>query len=215
MKISRLLPRTFALAGLAVVGAGAAYAQSITPVFISTTGAAGNVTYTYQLFSTADTKVAPGDVFTFYDFNGLLTGGTNTPTFVSGQLPAVGIAYTITTPLTGINPPGTVALAGDDPTLPNVSLTYSGTTFVNPGPGSQLLGTLTLHSLNPINGAGDFTPFAANTTKNSNSSPAGNQGFVSGPNTAPPPTPEPGTWAMLFGMSVSGAAFARRRNRRK
>jgi hypothetical protein len=28
-------------------------------------------------------------------------------------------------------------------------------------------------------------------------------------------TPEPGTWAMLFGMGVSGAAFARRRNRRK
>lgn len=211
MKISRLMSRTVALAALTVVGAGAAQAQSVTPVFISATGAAGNVTYTYQLFSTADTRTTPGDIFTFYDFNGLLNGGANSPAFVTG---GGGTSYAISVQNTGLNPPNTVALAGDSPSQPNVSLTYNGALFINTGPGSQFLGTLTLHSTNPVNGAGDFTPFASSETKNSNSSPAGNQGFVSGPNAAPS-TPEPGTWAMLFGMGVSGAAFARRRTRRK
>ena len=211
MKISRLLSRTVALAALTVVGVGAAQAQSVTPVFISAAGAPGNVTFTYQIFSTADTRVIAGNILTFYDFNGLLNGGANSPAFVSG---GGGTSYSISVQNTGLNPPGTVALTGDDPSQPNVSLTYNGTTNTNPGPGSQFLGTLTLHSTNVSNGAGDFTPFAANEIKNSNSSPAGNQSFVTGPNAAPT-TPEPGTWAMLFGMGVSGAAFARRRTRRK
>lgn len=213
MKISRSLPRTLALAGLAVVGAGAVHAQSVTPVFIAPTGGvAGDVTYTYQLFATADTKISVGDVVTFYDFNGLLTAGADAPTFTPGQ---AGISYAITTPLLGVNPPGTAQLAGDNASQPNVTLTYNGSTFTNTGAGSQLLGTLVLHSANGINGAGDFTPFASNTTKNSNNTAAGNQGFVSGPNVGPAATPEPGTWAMLVGMGISGAAFARRRNRRK
>jgi hypothetical protein len=211
MKISRLLSRTIALAALTVVGASAVNAQSITPVFISSTGAVGNVLYTYQIFSTADTRVTAGDIVTFYDFNGLLNGGANSPAFTSG---GSGTSYAISVQNLGLNPPGTVALAGDSPALPNVSLTYNGTTFINPGPGSQFLGTLTLHSSNVANGAGDFTPFAANTIKNSNNTPAGNQSFVTGPNAAVS-TPEPGTWAMLFGMGVSGAAFARRRKRSK
>ncbi len=214
MKISCLLSRTVALAALTVVGAGAAIAQSITPVFISATGPAGNIVYNYQLFLGADTRTSAGDIFTFYDFNGLITGGGNSPTFTTG---GGGTSYNVTVQNLGLNPPGSAQLAGDDALQPNVSLTYNGTTFVNSGAGSQFIGTVLIHSLNPVNGAGDFTAFAANSTKNSNSSPAGNQSFVTGPNNRPagPSTPEPGTWAMLFGMGVSGAAFARRRTRRK
>lgn len=211
MKISRLLPRTLALAAMAVVGAGAVHAQSITPVFVSATGV-GNVTYTYQLFSTADTRVSTGDLFTFYDFDGLLVGGANSPAFLPGQ---AGVNYSISVQNTGLNPPNAL-IPPDNNGLPNVTLTYNGATspFINPGPGSQLLGTLTLHSSLGINAAGDFTPFAANSIKNTNGSPAGNQGFVTGPNAAPQ-TPEPGAWAMFVGMGISGAAFARRRTRRK
>lgn len=211
MMISRLLSRSVALSALVFVAAGAANAQSITPVFISATGAAGDVTYTYQLFSTADTKSVAGDIFTFYDFNGLLTGGVNDPVFTPGQ---PGPDYAISVQNLGLNPPNTVQLAGDDPSQPNVSLTYDGTTFVNPGPGSQLLGTLVLHSQFTPNLVGDFTSFAANETKNSNNTPAGNQGNVTGPNIGPPPTPEPGTWAMFVGMGVSGLAVIRRRRRK-
>jgi hypothetical protein len=213
MQISRFLPRTIALAGLAVVGAGAVQAQSITPVFIGSTGVFGDVTYTYQLFSTADTKVQTGDLFTMYDFNGLLTTGAQAPVFTPS---GTGPNYSISIQNLGINPPATSLLAPDDPTQPNVTLTYDGTSpFVNPGPGSQFLGTLVLQSTNSINGAGDFTPFASSTTKNSDSTPAGNQGFLAGPNLGPGQTPEPGTLAMFVGMGISGAAFARRRKRRK
>jgi hypothetical protein len=212
MKISRLFSRSLAVASLAVVGASAVHAQSITPVFTGTSGAAGNFTYTYQLFSTADTRVTTGDIFTFYDFDGLLTGGANDPTFTPGQ---AGVNYAVSVQNLGLNPPNAL-IPPDNPGLANVSLTYNGSTnpFINPGPGSQLLGTLTLHSANGVNLAGDFTPFAANSIKNSNDTPAGNQGFVTGPNAAPV-TPEPGAWAMFVGMGISGAAFARRRTRRK
>lgn len=213
MKISRLLSRTSALAALTVVGAGAAYAQSITPVFIGTGGAAGNVTYTYGLFITADTRVQAGDLFTFYDFNGLLTGGGNNPVFTPDLGTSPGIAYSISVQNSGLNPPNTIAIGGDDPTLPNVSLTYTGTTYANTGAGSQHLGDLVIHSAFGPNLSGDFTPFAANTTKNSNNSAAGNQGQVTGPNAAPV-TPEPGTWAMFVGMGVTGLAAARRRRRK-
>jgi len=211
MKISRLFPRTLALTALAVVGAGAVHAQSVTPVFIGTTGGAGNFTYSYQLFSTADTRVQTGDIFTFYDFDGLLTGGANDPTFTPGQ---AGVNYAVSVQNLGLNPPNAL-IPPDNNGLGNVSLTYNGSTspFTNPGPGSQLLGTVLIHSSLPVNPV-DLTPFAANTVKNSNGAPAGNQGFVPGPNAAPV-TPEPGAWAMFVGMGISGAAFARRRTRRK
>jgi len=209
MKYSQLLSRTAALAALTLIGATSAYAQATTPIYQGTTGAAGNVTYTYQLQLASDTRVQNGDKFTFYDFDGLLTGGANDPNFVG----VGGASYLITTPLLGDNPPGTLALAGDSPTLSNVSLTYNGPTIINNTAGTVVLGSLTIHSANTVNGAGDFTAFAANDTKDSNGSPAGNQGFVSGPNAST--TPEPGAWAMFVGMGISGAAFVRRRTRRK
>jgi len=211
MKISRLVLRTVALAGLAIVGAGAANAQGITVSFIGpVTGAPGDFSYNYQFFLQPQTKVQAGDVITFYDFNGLLTGGGHAPSFVG----SLGATYSITTPLLGIDPPGTAKLAGDDPTLPNVSLTYTGPTISNLGNVSQGLGTVTIQSTNGPNVGGDFTPYAASSTNTANNSPAGNQSFVTGPNT-PVVTPEPGTWALLVGMGISGGVFARRRNRRK
>jgi len=209
MKYSHLLSRTIALGALTLVGAGSAYAQATTPIYLGTTGAAGNVTYNYQLQLGSDTRIQSGDKFTFYDFDGLLTGGANDPSFVG----VGGASYLLATPALGDNPPGTLQLAGDSPSLANVSLTYNGPTIANNTAGVVVLGTLSVHSANTVNLAGDFTSFAANDTKDSNSTPAGNQGFVTGPNAST--TPEPGAWAMFVGMGVSGAAFVRRRNRRK
>lgn len=215
MKNPRLLTRAAALVGLTVLGAGAANAQAVTPRFLSAIASSGSFTYTYQLFLGADTRVSSGNLFTFYDFNGLLTDTANAPTFTG----VGGASYAISTPLVGIDPTSTTKLAGDDPTLPNVTLTYNGATLSNPTLLDQNLGALTIHSTNALNGAGDFTPFAANSTKVSNGLQAGNQSFVSGPNNtltvAVADTPEPGAWAMLVGMGVSGVAFARRRTRRK
>jgi len=226
MKIFRLVSRTATLLGLVAVSVGAAHAQSITPTFTSATGSAGNVTYVYDLFITADTRTVANDVFTFYDFNGLLgatpagggtytLSGVNAPTFTPDPVVS-GIAYSITAQNTGINPLNTNAIGGDDPTQPNISLTETGIGFSNTTADSVHLGTLVIHSTNVENVGGDFTSFAANTTKISSGSAAGNQGSVSGPNSGFfLATPEPGTWAMMFGMGVSGLAFARRRNRRK
>lgn len=210
MQYSRLLTRAVALGALTLLGAGVAHAQATTPLYINTTGSAGNFTYNYQLQLASDTRLQAGDVFTFYDFDGLLTGGANDPVFTTAGT----ASYSITTPLVGINPPNTVALAGDNPSLPNVSLTYNGATLTNSTASSIVIGTLSIHSANSVNLAGDFTPFAASETKNSNNSAAGNQGFVTGPN-ASVTTPEPGTLAMFMGMGISGLAFVRRRNRRK
>jgi len=211
MKIFRLVSRTVALGGLALLSAGAVHAQSITPVFMSSSGAAGDVTYSYQLFSTADTKVQTGDIFTMYDIQGFLNGGAFSPTFTAGQ---TGISYAISVQNSGLNPPGTNPV--DNNGLPNVSLTYNGTSpFINLGPGSQFLGTLTFQSTNLQNG-GSFNLFAANTTKNSDGTLADNTGSLVGPNSGTfASTPEPSAWAMFVGMGVSGLAFARRRNRRK
>jgi hypothetical protein len=208
MKISRLLSRTAALAGLAAISAGAVHAQSVTPEFISATGGSGDVTYTYELFATADTIVQSGDIFTMYDFTGLL-GGAQAPTFTPGQ---TGISYAVSVQNSGFNPPDTVALGGDDPTIPNVSLTYNGTTFTNPGGGPQLLGTLVVQSTNTDQGT--FTAFASNTTKFTEGTPAGNQGYLDGPHPFVS-TPEPGAWAMFVGIGISSGVFVRRRNRRK
>ena len=209
MKIFRLVSRTVALGGLAVLSAGAVHAQSVTPVFVSSSGAAGDVTYTYQLFSTADTRVQTGDIFTMYDIQGFLNGGALSPTFTAGQ---AGISYAISVQNTGLNPPGTSPV--DNNGLPNVSLTYNGTSpFTNLGPGSQFLGTFTFQSTDTQSG-GSFNLFAANTTKNSDGTLADNTGSLPGPNISLG-TPEPGAWAMFVGMGVSGLAFARRRNRRK
>ena len=211
MKISPILSHTVALASLFIAGVGAVNAQDISPVISSHSGSPGDVTYVYNVFLGLDTRVSPGEQITFYDYNGLLTGGADTPTF-SGL---GGASYTITTPLLGANPPNTTQLAGDDPTLQNVTLTYNGVTLANGTATQELLGTLTLHSANAENTVGDFTAFAANSIKDSNGTPSGNQAFVFGPNLGPAATtPEPGTWAMLLGMGVSGAAFARRRTRR-
>lgn len=198
-----------ALVVLSLLGLAAGYplrtaqAQSISPVFIGTGGSAGQVTYTYQLFATADTRVQAGDVFTFYDFTGLLSGGVNAPVFTPGQ---AGPAFSISIQNVGIAPPNTIALAGDDPTVPNVSLTYTGTTFINPGPGSQLLGNIVLTSALSPNLSGDSMSYAASTTKNSNSTPAGNQGFVTGPSAqvgTSAAAPEPTTFALLaIGIGV-------------
>jgi hypothetical protein len=215
MKISRLLSRTAALAALSVLGAGAANAQQISAIFNNVSGAAGNFVYSYTLNLGANTRTTAGDLFTFYDFDGFLTGGANSPTFT----PDAGNPgnYTITSQLLGLDPPGTAKLAGDDPGIQNVSLNYTGAPFVNATSGQKALGVVLIHSTNPINIAGDFTAYAASATNNQNSAPAGNQSFVTGPNlkiTGQINTPEPGTWAMLAGMGVSGLAVVRRRRRK-
>ncbi len=213
MKIS-YLTRCASVAGLAAVAIGSAHAQAVMPQFISAVGAQGNVTYTYNIVLNTDTRVNPGSITTFYDFNGLLTGGVNDPTFAG----IGGASYAISTQLLGINPPLTVAVGGDDPTVPNVSLTYNGTSISNTSPLAVNLGVLTLHSTNLLNGVGDFTPFASSTFKVSSGTPAGNQGQVSGPNSDisnSAATPEPGTFALLLGMGITGGMVARRRLRRK
>ena len=215
MKMSHLLARTAALAGLSVLAASAAHAQAVSPRFLSATGRPGNVSFNYQLFLGQDTRVTAGNMVTFYDFNGLLFDGANAPTFTG----VGGASYALSMSLLGVDPPGTAKLAGDDPTLPNVTLTYNGATLSNTTTAEQNLGILTLHSTNPMNMGGDFTPFAANSTKISNGFAAGNQSFVSGPNNAinasGTDTPEPGTLAMFLGMGLTGATAMRRRLRRK
>ena len=220
MKISRLVSRTAALAGLATLSVGAVHAQGITVSFIP--GSSGVITatdyqYTYQFFLQPQTSISPAsvgnnpDAITFYDYRGLILVGGSAPSFVGSG----GATFNLTTPFTGVNPDATTQLAGDDASIRNVSLIYTGSVLANASNVSQSLGTLTLHStLTPNPNAA--TAFAASSTNTNNGQPAGNQSFTTGPNPRlVTSTPEPGTWAMFAGMGISGLAFARRRNRRK
>ena len=187
------LARFASLSGLTDVAASSAHAQAILLQFISAVGVHGNVTYTFSIILNSDTRANPGSITTLYYFNGLLTGEANAPTF-SG---IGGASYAISTSLLGINlPPGTVALGGDDPTMPTVSLAYNGASVSCSGQSSVNQGFLTLHSTNLVNGAGDFTPFASSTFNISSQANSGNQGEVSGPGSAVSTAatkPEPGT----------------------
>lgn len=220
MKISRLVSRTTALAGLAVVSVGAVHAQGITVSFLP--GSSGVVSptdyqYTYQFFLQPQTSISPAspgnnpDAITLYDYRGLILTGTSAPSFIGSG----GVTFNLTTPFLGVNPDATAQLAGDDGSIRNVSLIYTGSVLANATIVSQSLGTLTLHSTLTPNPS-PATAFAASSTNTNNGSPAGNQSFTTGPNPSRvTSTPEPGTWAMFAGMGVSGLAFARRRNRRK
>ncbi len=207
MKLSRLLMGTLALAGLAALTAGAANAQAVTPVFVSASASGGNFNFVYNIILGADTRIQAGNLLTFYDFNGL----TGTPTFVAT---APGASFAITTPFLGANPPLTLAPAGDSGAIANVSLNYNGISLDSGATTTTNLGTLSILSTAPATGT--FTGFAANSTKISSGTAAGNQSFVTGPNAQiSGTTPEPGTFALLIGMGLTGASIARRRLRRK
>src|SRR5205085_10667608 len=103
-----------ALWSLALVAVLAARAPAaLIPVLVGVAPVEGGYRWTYSVNATSDVQVNRGDFFTVYDFAGLVPG--------SLQAPA---DWAVATPLVGPTPPQIAPV--DDPSVPNLALTYSG-----------------------------------------------------------------------------------------
>jgi len=167
-------------------------------------------TYTYDLnfLNSIDAgsgqpaqRLQAGNFATLYDISGL-TSFTLNPAFAG--------IFTLTQQNPGVTPGGT---APDDNPLPNLTLTYTGATVTAD---QSYTGVLTLTStFSTVNPLGQYTGQTTLNTGASAGTPVGTIGFVAVPG-VDITTPEPGSFALLVGASLSGTAFAfrRRRNRK-
>jgi hypothetical protein len=86
------------------------------PVTVTITPEAGNFRWTYAIVLPTDSQLRSGDYFTIYDFSGLVSTSNDQPK---------GWAFNET--MTGPTPNGVAP--DDDPTIPNLTWTYTGPTI--------------------------------------------------------------------------------------
>src|SRR5262249_10327363 len=138
---------TAALAGLALVlGTGTAEAAFTVTLDAGSPTGSGPFTYTYTASIPSGDQINPGDqtnpgdFFRIYDFAGYVAGSIAAPA-----------GWTATTALTNAVPPPSVILTHDDePTIPNLVFTYTGTA---PIVGPTSIGGFTAMSTFPLTGA--------------------------------------------------------------
>ena len=94
----------------------------IIPSYVSAVPNGGNTIVTYQIDLTAEQNANTGDFFTIYDFGSIIPNSATQPS-----------GWTFSTSLTGQNPPQTNA--PDDPSIPNLTWTYSGPALSGTGIG--------------------------------------------------------------------------------
>ena len=170
----------------------------IIPSFAGTSPGSGTSTvWNYTINITSDQQVTTGDFFTIYDFGPFIMGSNLQPTgwTFSSSL--------VTTPPSGTNPP-------DNPTLANLTWTYTGTTTIPTGTHlgnfSVAVATSQFQEV-PSTRAGYF---AAMATRNDGSvTKINNVGQVP----VPVPIPEPTTLSLLALAGVGSALRAIRRRK--
>jgi hypothetical protein len=118
--------------------AGVASADTIVPSFVSVAGG-GPYTWTYAAVHVGAGRVAAGDFFTIYDFAGF-TGVSSAPA-----------DWTLSTALT--TPAPAPLPLGDNPTVLNLTWTYSGPTIATAFPFLTPLGLFTADSISATSGA--------------------------------------------------------------
>jgi hypothetical protein len=192
------------LAALAVIG-GAALAGTpaaragLLPVSQTAVQDGSNWRYTYGVILTTDAFLKTGDFFTVYDFAGFVPGSNIAPS-----------GWTLTTALTN---PAVKTVPGDDPTLPNLTWTYSG---------PQIDGQKGLGNFSVLSSIGQTQneSFVARTQRAVDGHADDNITDVTvplQPNNPPPGNaPEPATLALLgIGLPFAGALKVLRNRRAK
>jgi hypothetical protein len=145
--------------------------------------AIGGFTWNYAANVTVNQSVHQGDFFTIYDFGAFLPTSNLQPT-----------GWTFSSALTGINP--TLVLPTDDPTIPNLTWTYTDTTPIN---GTALLGDFSvIASTNQLR-TSDFAALATLNSGPNAGSKVHNVGDIS--------VPVPEMSALLPIVSVCTAAI--------
>ena len=193
------------LMGGSLVAANPTHA-GLLPVSADAKAMGAGYKYTYGVVLTSDSKLNPGDFFTLFDFKGFVPGSSMQPA-----------DFTFSSAMTGGNASQTVP--NDDPTLPNLTWTYTGTSALE---GQVGLGDFSVISTNgPIGNNADFSSMthSSSTTdpeKNVTSTLSpGDAKTVPGngtPPPAPPGVPEPSAMILAgLGLPVLSLYLIRRR----
>jgi len=192
------MKRIFAVVLAVGLVAFASVRADIIPTFTGSSPSGNNTVWSYSINITVDEQVTTGDFFTIYDFGHFIAGSAVQPSGWTFSSSLVG-----TTP-SNVNPP-------DDPTLENLTWTYSGPTLpTSSGIGPFSVSTVGVQ-LQPSLNVGYFAAQATNATSgNPVGTKINNVGRVSVP--APVPVPEPATLSLLaFGAAAASARAIRRR----
>jgi hypothetical protein len=183
-------------AGLLAMGTGAARADII-PHLVSVTPDGPNFRWTYEADLTNNERLDLTKnvaFFTIYDFAGLVPGTNMQP-----------MDWAFSSALVGVTPPK--ILPTDDPAIPNLTWTYTGSAVIGPGPLN--LGDFSADSIYSAKTSVDFASLATkNTVDDKDGTSVQNDGSVSAPF-----VPEPGTM-MILGLGIAPMIGALRRRGR-
>src|ERR1700730_6567101 len=137
------MKKILALGLIGIAGAILTSRADIIPSYQGTTPSGGNTIVSYTINVTVEQNATAGDFFTIYDFGNIIPNSNTQPA-----------NWTFTTALTGVNPSQTNS--PDDPTILNLTWTYTGPTIVGASPPPpQNIGpfTVTIAGASPIDTA--------------------------------------------------------------
>jgi hypothetical protein len=174
------------VAGLLAAFAFAAPARAgMIPTVVTVTPDGGNFRWTYAVVVTTSVQVNHGDSFTIFDFSGLVSG--------SAVMPA---NWVMSSSLLGPTRAGTSPV--DNPTLPNLTFTYTGS---SPLLGQQGLGNFWALSTFHTSTETDFTSTSHRTLSGRTEINITTTDAPVAPPVEPHGTPEPSTLA-LFALAL-------------
>ncbi len=194
-----------ALGIMGIMAAAMPARADINPSFDSFGFNASSTTWNYTADVTADQVIVAGDYFTIYDFGNFIQGTNVQPT-----------DWTFSAALNGVTPPGVNGPAVDDPTLMNLTWTYTGAATI---PTNTLgIGFFSVQVPGVENTQFRHDFFAGYGTRMNGEDEEGtniaNIGNIVVPVVA---VPEPPTMALIFGsggLAFAGRAFLARFRRR-
>ena len=189
--------RRLLIAAIALIAALATVTPAqagLLPIQVTITPEGGNYQWTYSIVLPTNSQLMAGNFFTIYDFGGLLPGTISAPTGWAASVAMVGPTPPLLAPI-------------DNPTIPNLTFTYTGPTITSGELGLGNFSALSLYA------AGTDSFLTAQTQRTSDGKGDSNITETSVPvpfgGHSPPTLPEPTTLA-LAGIGLPLLVLARR-----